>query len=158
MIDKGRALLFLAAITLAASAAGAHEGRAAPTIEGGLSWDILASAEVIEWTDTATGKSYVRPGFPDEVIRLDRQKVALSGFVVPYGDGRNPSHFLLFANEADCLFHMAPGPTGFVEVRAKAPVGREGEPVAVTGRLELVTADRGGIFYRLHDVEPLPAS
>lgn len=128
----------------------AHEGRTAPTPEGGVGWQVLASSEVIPWRDEATGREHIRPGFSPGALALRGKQVTLSGFMMPLEENAGEqTHFLLFESAPDCLFHMAVGPTRFVEVHTSEPVKVTQRPLVLRGTMRLVEKDRGGVFYRI---------
>lgn len=134
----------------------AHGDRLAPEVPGALSWGVLEETEAVEWTDPQ-GASHLRPEFPGDVAALDGKAVKLVGFPLALDD-KDPKQrrMLLFAAQPDCFFHMSPGPQRFVEARLAAPVAAGTEPIMLSGRMELVRADRGGVFYRLLDAEQVP--
>ncbi|MGF7151226.1 hypothetical protein FHS96_004889 [Sphingomonas zeicaulis] len=138
---------------IAVPRAQAHDdGVKAPTPEGGLSWDVLESAQAIEWHDQATDRNYLKPSFSAEVAALDNQTVTVAGFMMPTEEGKaEQSRFILFQYQPDCLFHMAMGPTHFIDVHTSQAVRVTDGPLVLKGTLRLVKADRGGIFYRLDD-------
>lgn len=134
------------------SAAAAHEDVEAPLADGGLPWATLAAAEAIEWRDDSAGRNHLKPGFTPELVALDGEDVTVSGFMLPL-DGET-RRLLLFRYQPDCMFHMAAGPTGFVDVRLAADLPPTRRPIALRGRLQLVKADRGGVFFRLENAVP----
>lgn len=144
---------FIAATTMLGIApAHAHDGVAAPTPEGGLSWEVLESSAAIEWQDQATRRSYLKPQFSAEAAALDNKVVTVAGFMMPTDESKaEQSRFILFQYQPDCLFHMAMGPTHFIDVYTNTPVKVTDAPLVLKGTLRLVRADRGGIFYRLDD-------
>ncbi|AHE53180.1 hypothetical protein [Sphingomonas sanxanigenens] len=152
---KGRTItaLFAAAMLAGIPQAHAHDdGITAPTPEGGLSWDVLESSHAVEWHDAATQRTYLKPQFSAEAAAFDNRSVTVAGFMMPTEEGKaEQSRFILFQYQPDCLFHMAMGPTHFIDVRTSAPVRVTDGPLVLKGTLRLVKADRGGIFYRLDD-------
>lgn len=151
---KGRVTtLFAAAMLIGISQAHAHDdGVTAPTPEGGLSWDVLESSQAIEWHDQASKRNYLKPAFSSEAAALDNKVVTVSGFMMPADEGKaEQSRFILFQYQPDCLFHMAMGPTHFIDVYTATPIKATDGPLILKGTLRLVKADRGGIFYRLDD-------
>lgn len=123
----------------------------APVPEGGLSWDVLMSSEAEEWTDTKAGTTHLRPKFSPEALAQRGKKVTISGFMMGTDEAPEQNHFLLFASPPDCLFHMTVGPARFVEVKTDKRVPYLTGAIAVTGHLELVDAQKGGVFYRISD-------
>lgn len=144
--------LFLTFLLFPLSAAAAHADVEAPPVAGGLPWTTLAAADAIEWRDEGTGRNHLKPKFTPELMALDGQEVTLSGFMLPL-DGET-RRFLLFRYQPDCMFHMAAGPTGFVDVRLAADLPPTRRPIALSGRLQLVKAESGGIFFRLENAVP----
>ena len=148
----GRAFALLAGIALMASAAGAHDahGIAAPTPDGGLPWQVLQGTQAVEWHDSQSGRSHLRPEYSPQVRAYDQKQVKVSGYMMPADENApNQSRFILFEFQPDCIFHMSMGPTGFIEVRVDQPVPVTDGPLVVEGRLQLVNAEKGGIFYRI---------
>lgn len=151
---KARITIFVAAAMLAGiPLAQAHDdGVAAPTPEGGLSWDVLESSQAIEWHDQATKRNYLKPAFSAEATALDDKVVTIAGFMMPTDENKaEQSRFILFQYQPDCMFHMAMGPTHFIDVYTATPIKATDGPLVLKGTLRLVKADRGGIFYRLDD-------
>ena len=148
----GRAIAMVAGIALFALSASAHDdhGVAAATPEGGLSWALLKSTAAIEWRDPATERLHLRPEFPEEILARDAQSVKVAGYMMATDEGAaQQTRFILFEFEPDCLFHMAVGPTGFIDVEVDQPVAMTNRPIVVEGRLKLVRMEKGGIFYRI---------
>ncbi|WP_275227285.1 hypothetical protein [Novosphingobium album (ex Liu et al. 2023)] len=142
--------LVAAAFLASGANAYAHEAISAPTPEGGLGWQVLASSEVIPWQDEGTGREHIRPGFSPEVLALRDKPVTLAGFMMPLAEGEEGRrHFLLFASAPDCLFHMSVGPTQFVEVRTDRPVEPTERALVLRGTMRLVDENKGGVFYRI---------
>jgi len=142
-----------AMLTLACpTSAFAHEGVTAPTPQGGVGWDVLMSSQAIAWEDLSTGTEHLRPEFSPEVVALRDKAVTVSGFMMPLDEGKaEQTHFLLFQSAPDCLFHMSLGPTHFIEVRTDEPVEVTERAIVLRGTMNLVDADRGGVFYRIND-------
>jgi hypothetical protein len=149
--------VFLGGVALAwAAAASAHNDELAPEVPGTVSWQSFEGAEAIEWSET-DGTTHIKPGFTPELAALDGTEVKIVGFPLKADATKSaPAHILLFAAKPDCFFHTAVGPLAFVETDFAPTPGMSDEAVLLRGRLELVHADRGGVFYRLHGAKPVP--
>ena len=120
--------------------------RAAPEApKSPVPWETLASAT--EAVSTA-GKS-VEFGSP--VISLESKIVTIKGFRVAL---EQRTHFLVASKPSDCPDHIEDGPKSYVEVFSKKPVQPTfGKPLTVSGKLQLLSNDPGGVYYRLVDAE-----
>lgn len=151
----------LGSLLLACSApAAAHNDELAPEIPGAAHWQSFAETEAIEWAE-GDGTTHLRPRFTPELVAMDGAEVNIVGFPLKVGASRSvAAHLLLFAAKPDCFFHLAVGPLGFIETDFAPRPGQSDEAMMLRGRLELVHADRGGVFYRLHGARsvPMPAS
>lgn len=159
--SMGRALALFAGVALSAASALAHDdhGIAATTPEGGLSWDVLKGARAVEWRDPATGSTHLRPEFPADIQAFDAKDVKVAGYMMATEEASpQQTRFILFEHQPDCLFHMATGPTGFIDVEVDQPVPVTDRPMIVEGRLKLVRADKGGIFYRIEHGKVAPGA
>lgn len=148
----GRALALFAGVALCATSALAHDdhGIAAPTPEGGLSWDVLKSAQAVEWHDPQTDRTHLRPEFTADILAYDAKDVKVAGYMMATDEeAPRQSRFILFEHQPDCLFHMAMGPTGFIDVEVDQPAPVTDRPMVIEGRLRLVRAPKGGVFYRI---------
>ncbi|MDG2534420.1 hypothetical protein P6144_12220 [Sphingomonas sp. HITSZ_GF] len=148
-------LPILLAAALAATPALAHDSTTfAPVPKGGVSWETLGATEQLPWVDAA-GANRIAPGFTPAVEALDGKLVTIAGYAML--DDEQRGAFTLYASEVDCEFHVSPGPNLRAEVSlAKAQVLKPGALV-VRGRLELVRARQGGVFFRIRDAVVTPA-
>jgi hypothetical protein len=110
-----------------------------------VSWKLLAQVELVKLKDRYA------PQFSAAVTALSGKEVKLQGFMVPLQMGDKQSHFVLSAMPQTCAFCMPGGPESMVEVKARRPVTYGFEPIVLSGRLEVLKDDPGGIFYRLTD-------
>ncbi len=110
-----------------------------------VSWRVLAQVELVRMKDR-----YV-PKFAPEVRALDKREVKVQGYMMPLQTGDKQTHFVLAAMPQTCAFCMPGGPESFVEVKTKKAVKYGFEPVIVTGRLEVLSDDPTGVFYRMSD-------
>lgn len=152
-----RALL-LAAL-LAAAPALAHDGAAgiAATPPGGVSWEVLTGTVAEPWQGI-DGVTHLRPRFPAAVEALDGREVTIAGFPLAIEDDRPDAgirHLALYANAQDCMLGLPPGPTHYVDVTLAESTPLKAGAVIVRGILELVRADRGGVFFRMHGARVL---
>jgi hypothetical protein len=146
-----KAMLFALAL-LASTAQGqdADEGEHdwAPVPTGGTSWAVLGATEAVPWV-AADGVAHLAPRFPAAVEALAGKPVAVAGFMLPLDDAPSVRHFALYASKLDCEFHMPPGPAHYVDVSVDQPLPVNVHALVVRGRLELVRARQGGVFYRI---------
>ncbi|WP_230293138.1 hypothetical protein [Croceicoccus sp. Ery5] len=119
----------------------------APAPDGGLSWELLAGTAAVPWVD-ANGVNRLAPQFGPEVEALDGTLVTIAGYRMPDDTG---NRFTLYGSEVDCVFHLDSGPNMRMEVDAGDAPSPVAGVVTLRGRLELVRARQGGVFYRLHD-------
>lgn len=148
----GGARALLLGVALHAAAVSAHDdhGVAAPTPDGGLSWDVLKGARAVEWHDARASRTRLRPEFTPDILAQDDRVVTMAGYMMATDDGApRQSRFILFEFQPDCLFHMTMGPTGYVDVRVDEAVPMTDRPVIVQGKLRLVREGQGGVFYRI---------
>jgi hypothetical protein len=136
-----RSLVFIAALALLAAFFAAASEVAAQTA---VSWDTLGKVRVVQQNGRRA------PAFDPEVRRLAGQQVTVQGFMLPLEQGARQRNFLLtVVPMADCFYCLQHGPGSMLEVRAAQPAAYTYARVAVTGRLELVTDDPLGMYYRL---------
>jgi len=99
-----------------------------------------------------------KPVYPQSVLKLNGQEVAIPGFMVPMDqdeDGDKSTYFILVRNQMSCCFGVAPGLNEWVSVRMdkgqKALIEMD-RPVVVLGTLdvgEVYNPDSGWSFYRM---------
>lgn len=116
---------------------------------GVLSWSLLSSVT------TKIEKGKLRPVFPAQVLALDGHKVKVQGFMMPLEPGDKQQHFLLSSVPTSCAFCVPAGAEGLIEVRTRQPVRYSIEPITIEGRLEVLSDDPYGMFYRLLDGQAL---
>lgn len=153
-----RRLVFAATMLAAGlfpAAANAHAaGDFAPVPDGGLSWETLTMTQSVAWVDQ-DGVNRLAPDFADEVEKLDGALVTVAGYRMP--DAEAEARFTLYGSAVDCSFHVSPGPNMRMEVDADAPPPAAPGLLTLRGRLELVRARKGGVFYRLRDATVITA-
>lgn len=110
----------------------------------------------------ATLPDGTEPTIPNSILRLDGQKVRLSGFMMPMQyDDTSVLSFLLLKDQQMCCFGMAPQINQFVTVGMTIPIATLDTPVTVYGTLQVgeVTNEQGQVLslYRLagHKFEAL---
>lgn len=113
-----------------------------------VSWKLLAQVELVKLKDRYA------PQFSSGVAALDKKEVKVQGFMLPLEMGDKQSHFILAAMPQTCAFCMPGGPESLVEVKTKKPVAYGFEAIVLSGKLEVLTDDPTGIFYRLTDAVP----
>ena len=112
---------------------------------GVLSWEKFANVSMVKEKDR-----YV-PQFGKEIAALEKKEVKLQGFMMPLETGARQKRFLLSMVPPECGFCLPGGPDQFVEVQAKSAVKYVVDPIVMSGRLDLVRDDPGGLLYRLTD-------
>lgn len=114
-----------------------------PELKGVVSWNTLAQVK------SRTEGRRVVPEFAPAVRALHQQEVRLQGFMLPIVTGERHDHFLLTMRPPHCPFCLSLGPEYIVEVRATAPIRHTFEPIVLSGRLNVLTDDPFGLYYRL---------
>ncbi len=125
------------------------------TPEGGTPWEVLGKIGMNSYSfigedgDEWTG---VRPGFNDEVKKLDGTEILLQGYMFPLDQNEKQSMFLLGPFPVSCPYHYHVTPSMVIEVHAKTPLAFSYDPVNIKGTLELVPQDdEYNVFYRLKE-------
>ncbi len=114
-----------------------------PELKGVVSWNTLAKVK-----SRTEGKKVV-PDFGPEVRKLDQQDVKLQGYMLPIVTGERHDHFLLTMRPPHCPFCLSLGPEYIVEVRARAPIRHTYDPLVLAGKLNVLSDDPFGLYYRL---------
>jgi hypothetical protein len=121
-----------------------------PEVKGVVSWKLLGQVK------SAQVGTKVVPDFASEIRLLDQQEVRLQGYMMPIVAGETHSHFLLTMRPPHCPFCLSIGPEYIVEVKSKAPIKHTYEPVILAGRLNVLSDDPFGLYYRLVDAQLAP--
>ena len=109
-----------------------------------VSWDTFAQVRLVR-----DGARFV-PRFESTVQSLDGQRVKVQGFMLPLDQTGAQAHFVLSASPvAGCFFCMPGGPEAMIEIRAGSAAEFSYDPITITGKLELLTDDPMGMYYRL---------
>lgn len=114
-----------------------------PELKGVVSWNTLAKVK-----SRTEGKKVV-PDFDPEVRKLHQQDVKLQGYMLPIVTGEKHDHFLLTMRPPHCPFCLSLGPEYIVEVRARAPIKHTYDPLVLAGKLNVLSDDPFGLYYRL---------
>jgi hypothetical protein len=114
---------------------------------------VAANMAQVEWTALAAvtnaGESVGAVEFAPAVKAMDGTRVTIKGFRVPL---EVKTHFLLASKPSDCEHCIDGGPESYVEVFAKEAVKPTfGQPLTMTGTLQLVGKQPDGSYYRLVD-------
>lgn len=151
---------FLSSFTVSAAAAGfalsaepaaalslepapAHLRLGAPPVDGAVDWELLAEAGETRFVDGAMSR------FPAALRGLDGQEVRLSGYMMPFKDGKTHKEFLLGALQFHCVTCMTSDLSRLVAVRAAKPVTYSERPLLLRGRLRLLEDAQSPLYYRL---------
>jgi hypothetical protein len=121
-----------------------------PELKGVVSWKLLGQVKSVQ-----VGSKFV-PEFAAEVRQLDKQEVRLQGYMMPIVAGETHNHFLLTMRPPHCPFCLSIGPEYIVEVKSKGPIKHTYEPIVVAGRLNVLSDDPFGLYYRLVDAQLAP--
>jgi uncharacterized protein len=113
--------------------------------KGLVSWKTLAQVE------EAKVKSRLVPKFSAQITALDGKEVKLQGFMMPLDAGAKQKRFLLSATVPSCPFCIPGGPDSLIEVLCKKPIAFNMAPIVISGKLSVLKADPGGLWYRLTD-------
>lgn len=119
----------------------------APAVDGAVSWTVFGATEEI-LVDEGDGR-VIKPVFSDAVKALEGRIVRVNGYMMPLEQSLRQSHFLVLAYPLHCPFCISAGPTQMVEVTAAEPVEFKYDAQLVEGRLELLTDDENGMYYRI---------
>ena len=114
-----------------------------PEPEGTVSWRTLAEVDQTIENDKEV------PRFSRRVLRLDKTKVTIYGFMIPLETGTQQRHFLLSSVPPSCPFCMPNGPEGIVEVLSKEPVEYGAQPIAMAGKFAVLKDDPNVLLYRM---------
>ncbi len=115
-----------------------------------VSWDVLAQVKL-----TKADNKFV-PKFEAPVAQLQGQEIQIKGFMMPLEQATKQQHFILSANPVQNCFYCLPGgPESLVEVRTERPIEFSYDPITIAGRLELLSDDPMGMYYRLADARAI---
>ncbi|MEX8501686.1 MAG: hypothetical protein AB3X41_01415 [Leptothrix ochracea] len=133
---------------------GYHDPRSAvpPLSEkaGVLSWRLFGQVR------PKIEKNRVVPQFPAELQAFNNARVKVQGFVMPLDPGTTQKHFLLSSVPTSCAFCIPAGPEGLIEVHSKTAIKVGIEGIVLEGRLQLLSTDPTGLYYRLSDAAVAP--
>lgn len=129
----------------AAQSAGWADDKPVKDATGVVPWEKFANVTMVKQEQRFV------PQFPKDIAALEKKEVKLQGFMMPLETGAKQKRFLLSAMPPECGFCLPGGPEQFVEVQAKNALKYVLDPIVVTGRLDLVRDDPGGLLYRLTD-------
>lgn len=110
-------------------------------------WRVLEATSPQPW-QSDDGVNHLAPLFTPDVVALDGKEIELTGFVSSEEDGPVAS-FTLYANHEDCELHLPTGPQAYAVVDLERPAVLPHGAIDVRGRLLLVHARTGGVFYRI---------
>lgn len=110
---------------------------------GFVSWKTLSQVQAVQ-----QGEAFL-PKFDASVMKLDKKAVKVQGFMLPLGMGESQDHFILTATPPTCAFCLPGGPEQVIEVKTTRPVKFSYDPIALSGKLELLKNDPMGLFYRM---------
>jgi hypothetical protein len=123
-----------------------------PLPQGGdiLSWKALAKVTFVEKPER--GDVHLVPRYGPELLALSGKDVKVAGFMTPLDPtGDRQKRFLLTKFPATCAFCLPGGPETMILVESRNAVKFGYEPLVIAGRLELMSDDSEGIFFKLKD-------
>ncbi|MDO8319346.1 DUF3299 domain-containing protein [Rhodoferax sp.] len=91
------------------------------------------------------------PVFPAAVQALNDKTKRIQGFMMPLEPGEKHTHFLLTSVPLTCSFCTPGGPESMVEVYTKSAIKYTMEAVVVEGKLQVLSDDPFGLYYRMSD-------
>ena len=106
-------------------------------------WSVLTDVE------TRIDNRRIVPVYSPAVQALDKKKVRVQGYMMPLGPGEMQRHFLLASVPLTCSFCTPGGPESMIEVRTREPVKYTLGAVVVEGRLQVLSSDPTGLYYRI---------
>ena len=112
-------------------------------IEGVVSWKTLAKVKQIP------SKNRISPQFPKEISDMNDEEIKLQGYMMPPNAGAKHKPFLISIVSSTCSYCLPTGPDDVVEVRSKTPIKFTYEPIILSGKMEILTNDPMGLYYRL---------
>ncbi len=130
-----------------------HKWQTAPSIKGALGWDVLMKTK--EKEKKIDGAWYIIPDFAKEVKPFNGKTVKINGYMLPLKPSEMQGEFVLMAYPPDCPFCLTAGSQAWILIKAKSPLKYKREPMLLEGRLELVSFDPEGTFYKLHEAVQL---
>lgn len=160
-------LIFLTLFAAPAHAMELEEGSDAPTRtiqdyikdyvdipKGAMDWKTFGKTEMIniESNDKdGLELQYYKPGFSDDLKKLDGKTVKIKGFMFPLDESDEQGQFLFGPFPLNCPFQYHVQPNLVIEVDAKAnPIPFSYDPITLSGILKLVPSDpENSTFYRL---------
>jgi uncharacterized protein len=123
-----------------------------PEKQGYLAWRTLADVSVKREKDRMV------PTYSKQVSALNNKEVKIEGFMIPLDPStpKEQKHFVLTAMPQSCSFCLPPvGMEGIVEVKTTKPVPVTIEPVRISGKLNVLTDDPMGLYYRITEAQPV---
>ncbi len=117
--------------------------------------------DIISWKILQKTKGNMRTGptFDEALLKYDKQKVHIVGFMVPLNEFRNIKEFLLLPLPIECYFCQAPPMRDviIVQMTEKETTNLYREPVLINGVLNLQKGKGVKFFYIISDARLGPA-
>jgi hypothetical protein len=120
-----------------------------PPEPGAIPWALLGKVKQVQV------RGRFQPEFDKDVLALNNREVKLQGFMMPLEVGDKQRHFLLTVTPQTCAFCIPAGPEGMIEIRSTTPVKVTFEPIVLSGKLEVLSNDPLGLYYRVQNAKPL---
>jgi uncharacterized protein len=113
-------------------------------------------SDVLPWSLLTDVKPHmvnkrVLPAFPAAVLALNDKTKRIQGFMMPLEPGEKHTHFLLTSVPLTCSFCTPGGPESMVEVYTKSAIRYTMDAVVVEGKLQVLSDDPFGLYYRMPD-------
>ncbi|AOW12764.1 hypothetical protein LPB72_17330 [Hydrogenophaga crassostreae] len=108
-----------------------------------VAWSVLSGVSV------KFQKPKIITTYSPAVKKLNGSLVKVEGYMTPLEAGTAHRHFLLVSVPPTCPFCVPGGPESMVEVRTLKPVKYTQNAVVLQGRLQVLTDDPQGLYYRM---------
>ncbi len=120
-----------------------------PQMMRGSLWETLATVSYDPYAPIFV------PIFSDTLKKMNGQYVELVGFMIPLSAQRKQTRFVLTPYSiGGCSFCVGGGgPESLVDIHPSKPIDFTYNPIAITGRLELLQKDPSELFFRISKAE-----
>ena len=116
-----------------------------PQMMKGSLWETLATVSYDPYAPIFV------PIFSDTLKKVNGKYVELVGFMIPLSAQKKQTRFVLTPYSlGGCSFCVGGGgPESLVDIRPSKPIDFTYNPIAITGRLELLQKDPSELFFRI---------
>lgn len=117
-----------------------------------LIWPKLYEVTYIKGSDNLG--EYDKPVFSGAVRALEGKSISLPGYIVPFDNGMESSHFMFSSMPLNaCFFCGVGGPESVIEVFMKEKISYTDKPMEIKGVLKLNDKDPDKMMYILEHAE-----